>query len=76
MSIVYVNFYNMIWDQIRASCFVKKVINSLKLSCLFSFLNKVRNSFVKFSTKPLPQKLLRNGGKFKSRNASHSNLTI
>ena len=24
MSIVYVNFYNMIWDQIRASCFVKK----------------------------------------------------
>ena len=51
-------------------------MNSLKLSSLFLFLNKVRNSFVKFSVKPLPHKLLRNGRKFKSKKASHSNLTI
>ena len=54
----------------------KKIINSLKLSSLFSFLNKVLNSFMKFSMKPQPHKLLRNGRKFKSRKASHSNLTI
>ena len=37
---------------------------------------QAKNNFVIFSTKPLQYKLLRNGGKFKSRKASHSNLTI
>ena len=72
----------------RASCFdsyfwsgfvyklSKKVLKFTEAEQFVFIFEQSLQLFVRFSTKPLQHKLLRNGGKFKSRKASHSNLTI
>ena len=54
----------------------KKFKNKLKLSSLFSFLNKVRNSLWNFLQNISNITQISKGGKFKSRLVSHSYLTL
>ena len=48
-----------LWIQKTGENSAKKFINWVKLSSLFSFLNKVCNFFMKFSTNPLPHNSVR-----------------